>query len=90
MVSHLQRKRNFRNIFGSPGLGGLEFCLNQMALATVKLYHSERLPGGEEDHLQCGLQDFSETCASVAMHAALYDPHELFSFSKCRALLGRN
>lgn len=84
------KKENFRNIFGSPGLAGLEFCLNQMSLATVKLCHLELLPGDNEDHLQYGLQDILETFASAAMHAALYDPHELFPFSKRSTLLGQN
>ena len=33
-----------------------------MAWVTVKLYHSERLPGDDED--QWGLQDFGETFTS--------------------------
>lgn len=53
-----------------------------MALVSIKWCHLERLSGDDEDHLQCGLQDFWETFASVAMPAVLHDPHELFPFSK--------
>lgn len=89
MVFHLQ-KGDFRNTFGSAGLGGLESCLNQTALVTVKLCHLELLPGNTEDRPQCGLQAVLETFASVAMHVALYDLHELFPFSKYSTLLGQN
>lgn len=84
-------KGNFRNVFGSPRLGGLEFCLNQMALVTVKFCHLQLLPGDNDQDLpQCGLQECLEIFASVAIDAALYEPHELFSFSKCNTLLGQN
>lgn len=61
-----------------------------MALVSIKWRHLELLSGGNEDYLQCGLQDFLETFASVAMHVAPHDPHELFPFSKCSTLLGQN
>lgn len=65
--------------FDSPRLGGLGFCLNQMALVTVNVHHLELLPG-DNNNLQGGLQEFLESLASVAMHAALDNPHELFLF----------
>lgn len=50
-----------------------------MALVTVNVHHLELLPGDNND-LQGGLQEFLESFASVAMHAALDNPHELFLF----------
>lgn len=73
------KKGTLEIFFYSPRLGGLGFCLNQMALVTVKVGQLELLSGGNND-LQHGLQDFLESFASVAMHAALDNPHELFLF----------